>query len=130
MAAIMLQTIPSFYAKFSENILFSSAKTYEKYFVCKNTTASPITTIRPVLYPLVNITLYYLEKLRNCYINWIQFFFIYQHVDCLYTLFNYRFSGKDIAKSGNVFDKVQRAIFLTKETEDWTKCRVLQKGGS
>ena len=26
-------------------------------------------------------------------------------------MFKYRFSGKIIAKSGNVFDKVQRAIF-------------------
>ena len=31
-------------------------------------------------------------------------------MDCLYTLFKYRFSGKVIAKSGNVFDNVQRAI--------------------
>ena len=31
-------------------------------------------------------------------------------MDCLYTLFKYRFSGKIIAKSGNVFDNVQRAI--------------------
>ena len=37
------------------------------------TTASLITTIRPVLYPFVNITLYYLEKSRNCYINWMHF---------------------------------------------------------
>ena len=38
------------------------------------------------------------------------FSFTYQHVDCLYTLFKYRFSGKDKAKSGQVFDKVQRAV--------------------
>ena len=38
------------------------------------------------------------------------FCFTYQHVDCLYTLFNYRFSGKVIAKSGQVFDNVQRAV--------------------
>ena len=31
-------------------------------------------------------------------------------MDCLYTLFKYRFSGKDIAKSGRVFDNVQRAV--------------------
>ena len=31
-------------------------------------------------------------------------------MDCLYTLFKYRFSGKIIAKSGNVFDNVQRTI--------------------
>ena len=38
------------------------------------------------------------------------FCFTYQHVDCLYTLFKYRFSGKNIAKSGNVFNNVQKAI--------------------
>ena len=35
MAAIMLQTIPSFYAKFSEKTLFISSTTFEKYIVCK-----------------------------------------------------------------------------------------------
>ena len=36
MAAIMLQTIPSFYTKLSEKRLFISAHTYEKYIVCKD----------------------------------------------------------------------------------------------
>ena len=36
MAAIMLQAIPSFYAKISEKSLFISANTYEKYIVCKD----------------------------------------------------------------------------------------------
>ena len=31
-------------------------------------------------------------------------------MDCLYTLFKYRFSGKVISKSGQVFDNVQRAV--------------------
>ena len=51
--------------------LFLQKPTKNLLFV--KTTASPITTIRRVLYPLVNITLYYLEKLRNCYINGIHF---------------------------------------------------------
>ena len=34
MAAIMLQTIPSFYTKLSEQCLFFSANTYEKNNVC------------------------------------------------------------------------------------------------
>ena len=38
------------------------------------------------------------------------FCFTYQHVDCLYTLFKCRFSGNVIAKSGQVFDNVQRAV--------------------
>ena len=36
MAAIMLQTIPRFYAKISGKSLFISATTYEKYIVCKD----------------------------------------------------------------------------------------------
>ena len=31
-------------------------------------------------------------------------------MDCLYTLFRYRFSGEVIAKSGQVFDNVQGAV--------------------
>ena len=38
------------------------------------------------------------------------FCFTYQHVDCLYTLCKNRFSGKVIAKSGQVFDNVQQAV--------------------
>ena len=38
------------------------------------------------------------------------FCFTYQHVDCLFTLLKYRFSGKLIAKSGQLFDNVQGAV--------------------
>ena len=38
------------------------------------------------------------------------FCFTYQHVDYLYTLFKFRFSGKVIAKSGQLFDNVRRAV--------------------
>ena len=36
MAAIILQTVPSFYAKISEKSLFIYAKTNEKNIVCKD----------------------------------------------------------------------------------------------
>ena len=109
MAAIMLQTIPSFYAKFSEKSLFILASTYEKYVVCKDyciahnnerTCFSPARKYHIVLLGNVQELL---KKLNT-------FCFTYQHVDCLYTLFKYRFSGKVIAKSGQVFDNVQRAV--------------------
>ena len=38
--------------------------------------------------------------------------FTYQHVDCLFTLFKYRFSGKIDVKSGQVFVIVQRAVYF------------------
>ena len=109
MAAIMLQSIPSFYAKVSETNLFISALTYEKYIVCKDyciahhnekTCFLPACKHHIVLHGIVPELLRKLDSI--C--------FTYQHVDCLYTLFKYRFSGKVIAKSGQVFDNVQRAV--------------------
>ena len=41
--------------------------------------------------------------------------FNYQHVDCLYTLFKYRFSGKIVVKSGQFFDNVQRAFHFNQQ---------------
>ena len=38
------------------------------------------------------------------------FCFNYQHVECPYTLFKYRFSGKIVVKSGKCFGNVQRAV--------------------
>ena len=38
------------------------------------------------------------------------FCFTYQLVDCLYTLFKYRFVGKIVTKNGPVFDNIERAV--------------------
>ena len=111
MAAIMLQKITTFYAIVLKKILFFSATTYEKYIVCKNfciahhadkTCSLPTYKNHIVLLGEIEELLHKLDT----------FCFTYQHVDCLYTLFKYRFSGKTSAKSVSVFDKVQWAIFF------------------
>ena len=43
------------------------------------------------------------------------FCFNYRHVDCLYTLFKYRFSGKIVLKSGQLFDNLQRAVHFNQQ---------------
>ena len=43
------------------------------------------------------------------------FCFNYQHVDCLFTTFEYRFSGKIVLKSGQLFDYLQRAFHLNQQ---------------
>ena len=53
--------------------------------------------------------------------------FTYQHVDCLYTLFKYRFSGKIIAKSGQVFDKVQQAIDFNHRSKEVDRMPRIEK---
>ena len=43
------------------------------------------------------------------------FCFNYQHVDYLYTLFKYRFSGKIVLKIGQLCDNLQRAVHFNKQ---------------
>ena len=105
----MLQKIPSFYTKISEKSLFISANLFKKSTVCTDyciahhddkTCFLPASKYHIILLGNVEELL---KKLHT-------FCFTYQHVDCLYTLFKYRFSGKVIAKSGQVLDNVQRAV--------------------
>ena len=109
MAAIMLQTVPSFFAKISEKSLFIFATTYEKYIVCKDYCIARHNEKTCFLFACkYHIVL--LGNVQELLKKLDTFCFICQHVDCLYTLFKYRFSGKVIAKSGQVFDNVQRAV--------------------
>ena len=43
------------------------------------------------------------------------FCFNYQHVDFLYTLFKYRFNGKIVIKSGQLFDYLQRVVHFNQQ---------------
>ena len=36
-------------------------------------------------------------------------------MDCLYTIFKYRFSGKIVVKSGQLFDKLQKAVHFNQQ---------------
>ena len=109
MAAIMLQTIPSFYAKISEKSLFISATTYEKYIVCKDYCIAHHHD-KTCSLPACKYHIILLGEIEELLHKSDTFCFTHQHVDCLYTLVKYRFNGKITAKSENVFDNVQRAI--------------------
>ena len=109
MTAIMLKTIPSFYAKNSEKSLFISTTTYEKYIVCKDYCIAHHNE-RTCFLPACKYHILLLGIVQELLKKLDTFCFTYQHVDCLYTLFKYRFSGKVFAKSGQVFDNVQRAV--------------------
>ena len=129
MAAIMLQTIPSFYTKISERNLFISAKTYEKNNVCEDYCIAhhgDKTCFLPAC-KYHNILLGNVEELLK---KLDRFYFTYQHVDCLYTLFKYRFIEKVIAKSGQVLITCNGQLTLITETREWTECRALQKRDS
>ena len=107
MAAISLQAIPSLIAKISE-IFFISANTYKENIVCKDYSIAHHGDTKYFL-PACKYHFILLGENEELLHKLDTFCFNYQHVDCLYTLFKYRFSGKLIAKSGNVYENVQSA---------------------
>ena len=129
MAAIMLQTIPSFYAKTSEKSLFVSATTYEKYVVCKDYCIAHQNE-KTRFYPLVNIILYYLETFKSYQRSWIHFASpINTWTVCI------RYSSIDSVEK--LLQRVDKCLItcneqltLITETREWTECRALQKRDS
>ena len=114
MADVMLQVIPSFYTNYSKNSLFVSANTYEKFIVSKEYCFARhddkmcfLPNCRYHIILIGNIK-HLLQKLDAFCVN-------YQHVDCLYTLFKYRFSSKLVVKSAQLFDYLQRAVHLNQQ---------------
>ena len=100
---------PSFNTKFSDKSLLISAKTYENYIVCKNYCIAHHDD-NPCFLPACEYHIILLGNVEVLLKKLDTFCFTYQHVDCLYTLVKYRYSGKVFAKSGQVFDNVQRAV--------------------
>ena len=110
MAAILLQTIPSFYTKVSEkNSLYFRKYNYEKYFVCEDYCIAHQHN-RLCFLPEGKFHVILLGNIEELLKKLNKFCFTYQHVDCLYLLFKYRFIEKVIGKSGQVSDNVQRSL--------------------
>ena len=55
------------------------------------------------------------------------FCFNYQHVDCLYTLFKYRFNGKIFIKSGQIFDILQSAVHFNQQNRGMDRTSSIPK---
>ncbi len=130
MAAIMLQAKPSFYAKISEKSFFISASTYEKFIVCKDYCIAHHDD-KTCFLPSCKYHILLHENVEELLKKLDTFCFTYQHVDCLYTLFKYRFSGKVIMQRvDKCLITYNEQLTLITETREWTECRALQKRDS
>ena len=126
MAAIMLQSIPSFYTKFLEKSLFISASSFEKYIVCKDYCIAHHDD-KTCFLPSCKYHILLLGNVEELLKKLDTFCFTYQHVDCHYTLFKYRFKGKVFAKSGQVFDNVQRAVDFDQRSKGADRMPIIAK---
>ena len=111
MAAVMCQVLPHFYKKFCEKALLISVsvKDYRpytltsEYVVASHNNFCPLKTCR---YHIVLISFSIedlLQKLEDLS-------YLYQTVDCLYTLYKHQFFGNILEESGLVFTQLDRAV--------------------
>ena len=105
----MSQVIPSFYTNYSKNSLFISANTSAKYVVSKEYCFARHDD-KMCLLPNCRYHIILIGNIKDLLQKLDAFCFNNQHVDFLYTLFKYRFSGKIVVKSGQLFENLQSAV--------------------
>ena len=120
----MLQKIPSSYRNYSKS-LFISANTNEKDIVSKEYCIPRHDKI--CFLPNCRYHSILIGDIKELQQKMDTFCFNYQHVDCLYTLFKYRFSGKIVVKSGQLFENVQRAVHFNHQNREVNRMSSIAK---
>ena len=111
MAAAMCQALPSFHSEYCQKSLFISVSSdfYEKYIVTNNfcvSTHNCYCSLENCKFHILLIGSSFdqiLQRLGN-------FHFTYQIIDCLYSLYKYRFYSNVISSTGEVFNQLDRAV--------------------
>ena len=118
----MLQVIPSFHTNYWKNSLFNSANTYEKYIVSKKYCFSRH-DYKMCFLPNCRYDIVLIGIIKDLLQKLDAFCFDHQHVDCLYTLFKYRFSGKLLSRVDKSLIICRGQFISPSETVEWTASR-------
>ena len=108
-SAVLLKVIPGFYKNFSKNNLSISTKTYEKYSVRKEHCIAHHDD-NMCFPPNCKNHIELIGDIKELLQKMDAFCFNYQHVDCLYTYINYRFSGRSVVESEQLFANMKRVV--------------------
>ena len=122
MASAIGQANPTFYSNYNAKSLFISVSEnfYEKFIVTQDYCVSNHSSFCPVencKFHLVLIASSLDQILQRLDKN----HFTYQIVDCIYTLYKYRFYSNIISSRGEVFNQLNRAV------KHNMKCRLPEK---
>ena len=110
----MLQVIPSFNSTHSKNSLFISPNSYEKYVVKKEYCFARHDD-KMCLLPNCRYHIILISNIKELLQKLDAFCFNYQHVDCLYTLFKYLYSGQIVVKKGQFLENLQRTVHFNQQ---------------
>ena len=122
----MLQVIPSFFAKYSKNIFFFCKDKRTKNIVRKNYCLAHIDA-KISFIPNCGYHIFLHGNIEELLQKLNPFYFTYEQVDCLYTLFKYRFSEIFLVKSGQVFENGQRAVRFSQKKRGVDRMRSIAK---
>ena len=120
-----------FYKQFQKQRLFS-ANTYGKY-IASNECCFARHDDKMCFLPNCRYHIVLIGNIKELLQNLDAFCFNYQHVECLYTIFKYRFSRKIVIKSGKIFDNLQRAVHFNQQNKgddrmpSFAKKRILKR---
>ena len=122
MASAICQAYPTFYSFYNAKSLFISVSEnfYEKiivtqgYCVSNHSSFCPVENYKFHLVLIGSLLDQILQRLDK-------YHFTYQIVDCIYTLYKYRFYSNFISSRGEVFNQLNRAV------ERNLKCKVPEK---
>ena len=110
-ASAMCQACSTFYSDYNAESLFISASEnfYEKFIVTQDYCVSNHSSFRPVenckfQLVLIGSSLDQILQILDKY------HFTYQIVDCIYTLYKYRFYSNIISSGGEVFNQLNCAV--------------------
>ena len=111
MAAAMCQALPSFYSDYCKKMLFISFSSYfyEKYIVTHDycvTTHNSLCPLENCKFHLVLIGIIFSQIFQRL----DKYVYIYQEIDCPYTLFKHRFYSSIVTSSGELFNQLRRAV--------------------
>ena len=111
MAAAECQTLASFYSDYSKKLLLisNSNEFYEKYIATQDfcvSTHNSICSLENCKFHLVLIGTSSNQNLQRL----DKHFYIYQEIECLYTLFKHRFHSSIVKSRGEVFNQLSRAV--------------------
>ena len=126
MTAVMLQGNPSFLTNYTENTHFISANTYEKIIVSKEYCTARHDD-KMCFLPNFRYHIIQVRNIKELLQKLDAFCFNYQHADCLCTNFKYRFSGKIVVKSGQLFDNLQRAVHFNQQNGEFDRMPSIAK---
>ena len=100
---------------------------HAKNFLWSESTALSITMPKCAFLPNRRYNLLFLRNFEELLQKLNPFCFTYQQVDCLSTLFKYRFSGNRFVRSGQVFENVQIAVCFNQRNREMDRMPSIAK---